>query len=146
MKFSSVEMEGSLIPPETLDEIVIGAAPGQRPQDFGLSKKTDLDNEIAASWSDARGYWAVFKAAQTKSEKDKSSVFLTRDLWMLPMLRSFGFTDIAVSQEAAIVNLKSSISHRIGDADVGLPIHIDGSTNEIDKRPSTGRPRIYRHP
>ncbi len=146
MKYSSVEMEGSLIPPETLDEIVLGEAPGQKPQDFGLSKKTDLDNEIAASWSDARGYWAVFKAALPKLEKGKSSVSLTRDLWMLPLLRSLGFTDIAFSQKAAIVNSKTfAISHRAGEADLGLPIHIEGSTNEIDKRPPTGRPRISPH-
>ncbi|MGO8879239.1 MAG: Eco57I restriction-modification methylase domain-containing protein [Desulfomonilaceae bacterium] len=146
MKFSSVEMEGSLIPPETLDEIVLGSAAGQKPQDFGLSKKTDLDNEIAASWSDARGYWATFKAALPKLEKDKSSVSLTRDLWMLPLLRSLGFKDIAFSQKAAIVNSKTfAISHRSGDADLGLPIHIEGSTNEIDKRPPTGRPRISPH-
>ena len=146
MKFSSVEMEGSLIPPETLDEIVLGEAQGQKPQDFGLSKKTDLDNEIAASWSDARGYWAVFKAALPKLEKDRSSVSLTRDLWMLPLLRSLGFTDIAFSQKAAIVNSKTfAISHRAGDADLGLPIHIEGFTNEIDKRPPTGRPRISPH-
>lgn len=39
MKFSSVEMEGSPIPPETLDEIVLGEASGQKPRILGYPRK-----------------------------------------------------------------------------------------------------------
>lgn len=146
MKFTSVEMEGALIPPESLEAISTGEAPGQAPQDFGLSRKTDLDNEIAASWSDARGYWAAFKAGLDKLETGKSSVSQTRELWMAPLLRSLGFKDLSFSPRAAVINSRTyAISHRAGDWDNGLPIHIEASTNDIDKRPPTGRPRISPH-
>jgi hypothetical protein len=37
------------------------------------------------------------------------------------------------------------ISHRLGDGEDGLPIHIEGARNELDRRPPTGRPRISPH-
>lgn len=139
-------MEGALIPPETLEAISAGDENGQTPTDFGLSRKTDLDNEIAASWSDARGYWAAFYAGLERLDPEKSSVSQTRELWMVPLLKSLGFTDISFAHRAAVVNSRTyAISHRAGDGDNGLPIHIEASTNDIDRRPPTGRPRISPH-
>ena len=146
MKFISIEMEGVLIPPEVLDAISVGSTVGQDPQDFGLSKKTDLDYEIAASWSDARNFWTAFKAGLRKVEPGKSSVSQTREMWMGPLLRSLGFEDLSFCHRAAVINSRTyAISHRAGDADNGLPVHIEASTNDIDKRPPTGRPRISPH-
>lgn len=146
MKFTSVEMEGALIPPESLEAISTGEAPGQTPQDFGLSRKTDLDYEIAASWSDARDFWAAFKAGLRKVDPGKSSVSQTREMWMGPLLRTLGFNDLSYSPRAAVINSRTyAISHRAGDSDNGLPVHIEASTNDIDKRPPTGRPRISPH-
>ena len=140
-------MEGSLIPPDTLEEILSGSAPGQQPRDFGYDKKTDFENEIAASWSEARGLWNNFKAALAKIGDDKSTVSTTRDQWMLPLLRSLGFKDVSYAQKAAVINGKTFVvSHRARGAELGIPVHLEGSRNDLDKHPPTGRPRISPHP
>jgi hypothetical protein len=53
MNFSTIQSEGSLISADLLMEIASGTAQGQQPADFGASNPTSLNNEIAASWSDA---------------------------------------------------------------------------------------------
>jgi hypothetical protein len=146
MKFTSIDMEGSLIPPDTLEEVFSGTAPGQRPQDFGLDKKTALDNDIAACWSEARGYWSAFQRALAKADPGKSTVSITRDLWLIPLLTSLGFSEVTYTPKAAVINGRTyAISHRAGSEDSGFPLHLDGAGNELDKRSPTGRPRISPH-
>jgi hypothetical protein len=146
MKFTSIDMEGSLIPPDTLEEVFSGTAPGQRPQDFGLDKKTALDNDIAACWSEARGYWSAFQRALAKADPGKSTVSITRDLWLIPLLTSLGFSEVTYTPKAAVINGRTyAISHRAGSDDSGFPLHLDGAGNELDKRSPTGRPRISPH-
>lgn len=124
MNFSTIQSEGSLISADLLAEIASGVAPGEKPSDFGLSNPTELNNEIAASWSDARAYWAAFQHGLRRLGEGESGATVTRELWMLPLLRTLGFEGISFARSAANVGGQSyAISHRLGDGDDGLPIH-----------------------
>ena len=145
MKFSTLRSEGSLISADLLDQIHSGEAPGQKSTDFRLNGKVRLIDEIAACWSDAKAYWEAFQHGLNRVKEGESGATQTREQLILPLLRTLGFEGITFSRSAAQVDGQTyAISHRLGD-DEGLPIHIEGAKNDLDKRPPTGKPRISPH-
>jgi hypothetical protein len=146
MKFSTLRSEGSLISADLLDQIHSGEAPGQKSTDFGLNGKVRLIDEIAACWSDAKAYWEAFQHALNRIKESDTGATVTREQWILPLLRTLGFDKITFAKSAALVGGDTYfISHRLGDGEDGLPIHVEGARNELDRRPPTGRPRISPH-
>jgi hypothetical protein len=81
-----------------------------------------------------------------QNQEGDSGATVTREQWILPILRTLGFEGITFSRSAAQIGGESYfISHRLGEGGDGLPIHIEGARNELDRRPPTGRPRISPH-
>jgi hypothetical protein len=46
--FPSIRIEGGLLSPELLDQVIAADVPGQKPADFGLEPKRNLTDEITA--------------------------------------------------------------------------------------------------
>ena len=46
--FPSIRIEGGLLGPELLDQVVSGEVQGQKPEHFGLESRRNLTDEIAA--------------------------------------------------------------------------------------------------
>lgn len=146
MNLNTIRSEGALVPADLLEEVHTGSAPGQRAADFGLNGKVRLIDEIAAAWSDAKAYWEALQHGLRRLKADESGASVTREQWVLPLLRTLGFEGVTFSRSATTVGGRSySISHRLGDGEHPLPIHIEGARFEIDKRTPTGRPRISPH-
>ena len=146
MNFNTIRSEGSLISADLLSAIQSGEAHGQKSADFGVDGKIRLIDEIAACWSDAKAYWAAFQHGMGRIKEGDTGATVTREQWILPLLRTLGFEGITFSRSAAQVGGETYfISHRLGEGVEGLPIHIEGARNDLDRRPPTGRPRISPH-
>lgn len=146
MQLNTIKSEGSLIPSDLLETIYTGDAPGQKAVDFGIHGKVRLIDEIASCWSDAKAYWEAFQHGINRVKDGESGATVTREQWILPLLRTLGFDGISFSRSAIDVGGRSyAISHRLGDEQYPLPIHIEGARFELDKRPPTGVPRISPH-
>jgi len=64
-----------------------------------------------------------------------SGATVTREQWILPLLRTLGFEGITFSPSAAQVGGETYfISHPLGEGVEGLPIHIEGARNNLDRR------------
>ena len=114
MPFICVRTEGGLIPADILEEIAASEATGQQPADFGLPRTTRLTDEIAAAWADARAYWEAFQRGLRRLPESDPATTVTREQWVLPLLRSLGYAEIAFTPRAAVVgNSTYAISHRI---------------------------------
>jgi hypothetical protein len=72
--FPSIRIEGGLLGPELLDQIISADVPGQKPADFGLEPKRNLTDEIAAVFADSRALWGVM----TRSEKALETTNLSK--------------------------------------------------------------------
>jgi hypothetical protein len=59
--FPSIRIEGGLLGPDVVEQVLAGHLPGQRPADFGLKAQRNLTDEIAAQFADARALWSVFQ-------------------------------------------------------------------------------------
>jgi len=146
MNLTTIQSEGALISADLLSEIYSGEAVGQSTNDFELNGTIRLTDEIAACWSDAKAYWEASQHGLRKIREGLSGATVTREQWILPLLRTLGFEGIAFSKSAAQVGGQTYfISHRLRKGDNGLPIHVEGAFNDLDKRSPTGRPRLSPH-
>ena len=101
MNLTTLYSEGNLISADLLDQIRNGEAVGQKQADFGLNGKIRLIDEIAACWADAKAYWAAFQHAKRKVGEAETGASVTREQWVIPLLRTMGFENISFARSAA---------------------------------------------
>jgi hypothetical protein len=144
-QFPSVRIEGGLLGPDVLDQLLAAELPGQRPADFGLPAKRSLTDEIASAFVDARAVWGVFQHRLERLRPDDVATSVTRDSWVVPFLGLLGY-ELRYNPSAYDVDgLSFAISHRAGEPAEAPPVHIVGARQELGRVPESGRPRLAPH-
>ncbi|HYE32472.1 MAG TPA: N-6 DNA methylase [Methylomirabilota bacterium] len=144
--FPSIRIEGSLFGPETLDQIMSGDLPGQKPADFGLDPKRSLTDEIAAIFAISKNHWLSFKGTLARLPEDDLATTETRKAWIDPLLLQFGYNTTLNPRSGVEVDGHTfEISHRAGEAEDAPPVHIVGARQELGRVPRSGRPRLAPH-
>ena len=143
--FPSIRIEGGLLGPELLDQLVAGELRGQKPADFGLEPRRNLTDEIAAVRADAQALWGVFQHRLARLPENDLATSVTRDAWMIPLLGLLGYEPHYNARAYEVDGLTFAISHRAGEAEDSPPIHIVGARQELGRVPPSGRPRLAPH-
>jgi hypothetical protein len=143
--FPSIRIEGGLLGPELLDQVIAADVPGQKPADFGLEPRRNLTDEIAAVFADSRALWGVFKSRLTRLPEKDLATTVTRDQWALPFLALLGYQARYNSKAFEVDGQTFAVSHRAGEAEDTPPIHIVGAGQELGRVPPSGRPRMAPH-
>jgi hypothetical protein len=142
--FPAIRIEGGLLGPDLLDQLVAGELVGQRPSDFGIEGRRSLIDEIAAIFADARALWGVFQHRLERLSESDAATTVTRDAWAVPFLGLLGY-ELRFNQRAYEVDgLTFAVSHRAGEDDAP-PVHIVGARHELGRVPASGRPRLAPH-
>jgi hypothetical protein len=142
---TSIQIEGNLLAPDITNSLQTGTIKGQAPQDFGFTKTNKLADEIANTWADAKAYWVAFQRALSRLNENESATTITREMWVVPLLRSLGYDPIYIAKAEVVEEQTYAISHRAEPGDNKPPIHIISCRQEIDKRPPSGTPRLSAH-
>ncbi len=143
--FPSIRIEGGLLGPELLDQVMAADVPGQKPPDFGLEPKRNLTDEIAAAFADSRALWGVFQNRLTRLPEDDLATTVTRDQWALPFLALLGYQARYNPRAFEVDGQTFAVSHRAGEAEDSPPIHVVGARQELGRVPQSGRPRLSPH-
>ena len=143
--YPSIRVEGGLLGPDVLDQLLAAELPGQRAADFGLSAKRNLTDEIAAAFADARALWGVFQHRLERVSADDVATSVTRDAWVVPLLGLLGY-ELRLNVNPHDIDGQSfAISHRAGDPIDSPPVHIVGARQELGRVPALSRPRLAPH-
>jgi hypothetical protein len=143
--FPAIRIEGGLLGPDVLDQLLSSDLPGQKPADFGLEARRNLTDEIAATFADARALWGVFQHRLQRLPPDDLATGVTRDAWMVPLLGLLGY-ELSYNQRATDIDgLTFAISHRIAAAEDAPLLHIVGARQELGRMAPSGRPRLAPH-
>lgn len=143
--FPSIRIEGGLLGPDVLDQVIRAELPGQKPADFGLDSKRNLTDEIAAIFADARALWQVYQNRLARLPADDPATTVTRDAWVIPFLGLLGY-EPRFNQRAYDVDGQSfAVSHRASEADDAPPIHLVGARQELGRLSPSGKPRLAPH-
>jgi hypothetical protein len=86
----AIRIEGGLLGPDVLDQLLAAALPGQKPADFGLDGRRNLTDEVAAIFADARALWQVFQHRLQRLSAEDLATSVTRDAWGIPFLGLLG--------------------------------------------------------
>ena len=165
--FPSIRIEGGLLGPELLDQVIAADVPGQKPADFGLEPKRNLTDEIAAAFADSRALWGVFQSRLSHLSEADLATSMTRDSWVIPFLSLLGYEltynqrayeidgqTFAISHSAAsprppdgrgIKSELSTLNPQLSTSSDGPPIHVVGARQELGRVPPSGRPRLAPH-
>ena len=128
-----ITVEGGLLAADLVERIALGdeTVAGQKPKDFGLEAGR-LSAEIQAAFSAARVYWEGFKLRRETS--GVGPVTVTREAWIYPLLERLGHS-LTFQRAAVQVGGQSYvISHRIGEAETGTPVHTVAFNQKLDER------------
>ncbi len=141
----AVQIEGNLIASDMTADVMAGSIKGQTPSDFGFSKTDKLADEIATAWGDAKVYWAAFQRALARLDESDPATSVTREQWVVPLLRSLGYDPIYTAKAEVVVGQTYAISHRTETGESKPPIHIVGCRVKLEQRPPSGTPRLSAH-
>jgi len=143
--FPSIRIEGGLLGPEVLDQLLDASLPGQRPADFGLNGRRNLTDEIAANFADARALWGVFQHRLQRLPESDLATTVTRDAWVIPFLGLLGYEPRYNQRAYEVDGLSFAVSHRAGESEESPPLHVVGARQELGRVPTSGRPRLAPH-
>jgi hypothetical protein len=142
---TAIQIEGNLLAPDMTSVLSTGSIKGQSPEDFGFGKSDKLADEIATAWADAKAYWNAFKRALTRLDAEETATKITRELWVVPLLKSLGYNPTFTAKAEIVDGQTYAISHRAEPGENKPPIHIIGCRLDIEKRPPSGTPRLSAH-
>jgi hypothetical protein len=145
---TGVQIEGNLIAPDLTADLLAGNTKehkGQTSEDFGLTKADKLADEIAIAWGDAKAYWAAFQRAVARLPERDLATTVTREQWVVPLLRSLGYDPVYTRLAEAIDGQTFALSHRSDPGEDKPPIHVVGCRVKLEQRPPSGTPRLSAH-
>jgi hypothetical protein len=145
MTFPAIRIEGGLLGPDTVEQLLRGELPGQKPADFGLDGRRNLLDEIAAAFADCRKYWEAFQHRLGRLPEGDPATSVTRDAWAIPFFSLLGIEARYTSRAREVDGISFPISHRMGEAEDAPPLHIVGARQGLDRAPASGRPRLSPH-
>jgi hypothetical protein len=143
MKYTTIRIEGAILSADIIDRIEQEDIGGQLAKDFGFDARTKVKDEIARAWADAQDLWRIFNRQSKKVAPEDYGTTETRRYWILPLLGLLGY-DVQLTK-AEFINGKSyAISHRADNLD-GLPVHVVGFNDSLDKKRDAGGTRMSPH-
>jgi hypothetical protein len=143
--FPTLRIIGGLFGPDLPEQLLRGELPYQQPEAFGISSRRHLNDEIAAVFHDACTLWGVFQNRLARLAETDLATSLTRDAWVIPLLSMLGYELRYNTRAYDIDGMSFAISHRLGEDDDAVPVHIVGFRQELDQRAPSGRPRLAPH-
>ncbi len=111
---TGLQIEGNLIASDLMADVLAGDLKGQTVEAFGLPKTSKLSDEVALAWGDAKIYWAAFQRALGRLPEDDPATTVTREQWVMPLLRSLGYDPVYVAKAEVVDGQTYAISHRAG--------------------------------
>src|SRR4028118_1317957 len=91
--FTTLRVEGSILPPDLLQRIAEGDKDldGLSPSSYYLLEGEKLNEAINRSWNRLRGAWASFQGAVAKLPAKDVGTTVTRDRFLLPLFQELGY-------------------------------------------------------
>ena len=109
--FTALRVEGGILPPDFLQEILHRKASQQADSDYGLSKSLVLKDELARYWRIGNDIYANY--AERKQRQNLPAERVCIDEWMAPLLQNvFGYEDLARGGSVTLGEDKFALTHR----------------------------------
>ena len=130
----SVRSVGAALPADVLARVVDpkGGLPGLSANDYDLELGVSPVEAANRAWSVLNGAWAGYRAALGRLPEGDRATSLTRDKWLLVLLRELGFGRVPTTPAGGITVGERSfpVSHESGL----VPVHLLGRDVPLDAK------------
>ncbi len=118
--FTSIRVQGGILPPDFLAEVAALEAPGQSGADYDLTKSLSIKDEIARYWRMGNDWYGRYKARRRRRDLEASRIGV--DDWLVPFTsRLLGFEDLhGTSGGVALEGRRFDLTHRACGGSVPL--------------------------
>ena len=132
--FACVRTVGGLLPPDVLARVLASDSElaGLRPSDYHLSSGETPREAANRAWSYLTGVWAGYRAALAKLPEGDPAVGLTREKWLLVLLRELGYGRVPLTGAGGID--VDGHSFPVSHLWERTPMHLLGAGVELDRR------------
>ncbi len=108
--FTSLKIEGGILPPEFLQTVVALKAPRQTGADYGLSQSLAIKEELARYWRIGNDLYGRYAERRPRTDLLASTVGV--DEWLVPFLRLLlGYDDLAPAGSATLDERVFKLTH-----------------------------------
>ena len=129
--FVGVRVAGGLLPAELLSRIAAGALAGQASADYHLAPGESVREAANRAWAYLTGVWAAYRQAAEKLATSDRGTTLTRERWLLILLRELGYGRVPAHPGGLAIDGKQiPISHLWEQ----VPMHLLGHRIDLDRR------------
>lgn len=130
--FVGVRVVGGLLPAELLARIAAGGLNGQGSGDYHLAPSETVREAANRAWAYLTGVWAAYRQAAEKLPEADRGTTLTRERWLLILLRELGYGRVSTSPAGGLVagDKQMPVSHVWEH----VPMHLLGHRIELDRR------------
>ncbi len=143
MQFHAIYLQGNILSAELLDQIQTDQqGVGQAPKDFWLEPGAKVRDEIQRAWADVKDQYQIFNRRLEKLKEGDTGRADTRKYWMFDFFDYLGYK-LETAPEETLNGKSYRISHRTANLD-GLPVHIAGIHESLDRKPD-GRGSMSPH-
>ncbi len=109
--YSALRIEGGLLPPDFLHDVVNLKAPHQKGEDYDLSPSLTIQEELSRYWRIAQDRYQVYERHRHRSDPNASSAII--DAWLVPLLKSvLGYHDLTQSNHIELDERVFPLSHQ----------------------------------
>ncbi|GLY85971.1 Eco57I restriction-modification methylase domain-containing protein [Actinoallomurus iriomotensis] len=135
LSYSAIKIEGGLLSPDLMSRITRADRdlPGISPETYGLAAGERLGEAASRSWEYLLSAYRAFKERLAQLPEGDSATSLTRERWLLVLLRDLGYGRIPYLHGGLPVAEKT---YQISHLWEHVPIHLLGWRVELDKRTS----------
>lgn len=131
---TAVRAVGAALPADVLARVVDpkGGLPGRSADDYQLELGVTPVEAANRAWSVLTGAWTGYRAALERLPDGDRATSLTRDKWLLVLLRELGFGRVPTTPAGGITAQERSfpVSHESGP----VPIHLLGRDVPLDTK------------
>ncbi len=131
-QFPTLRSEGNLLPDDLLQRVAAEdrSVPGISAEAYHLLPGEQLREAISRAWLRLQGVWTSFRAAFDRLPPDDRATTLTRDKWLLPLLRELDYGRLVAARPLEIDGRSFPVSHAYQHS----PIHLLGWGIDLDHR------------
>lgn len=133
-EFTTIRTVGGLLPPDLLARVVAGDRDlaGLTSSAFHLGAGETPREAANRAWSYLTGVWSTFRAAHDQLPANDPAVGLTREKWLLVLMRELGYGRVPTTPAGGVqAGDRSFLVSHLWEA---TPIHLLGWGVDLDKR------------
>jgi len=129
-QFTAVRVEGSLLSPDLLGQLMSFEVEGTGPESYHLASGERITESVSRTWNRMRAAWGGLQSLRQQAREEAAATGTTRERFLFPLFQELGYGRLQSSRGLEIDGRSYPVSHLWQHT----PIHLVGFGVDLDRR------------